>query len=468
MYINRQLGPYVLISRLAVGGQSEVFLAIKQGPDDFSRPVVIKALPTKYRHDPKFVQLFYREAFVSGRFAHPNLITVHDAKILRGEHCMVMDFIQGQTVADIAQRGYQAGEPPTVNQAVQIVADACDGLDYAHRFHDLDETSYSIVHRDISPQNLMVTYHGTTMVFDFGIAKILEEDSEEDTLAGGKYAYMSPEQCREEPVDTRSDVFSLGIILYELCTGFRLFRRKTRDEVIEAVTSEPIQRPSELKPDFPQYLENVILKSLERDPKLRYQTAAQMRDDLLQFLAMNSHGKVRHELGDYVASLFEEERAQIAALVQRAVAREVEPRPMGDTPLEKLGRESEPGTSAEFEVPMPEPEDDPELAALLSAEEAAQVEAVADAADGGRAHAELAARAAQAEQAADDLDDQLAAARETVRRMSDEVSRLERRQNLLIALLFVVALIAMGIGILSYVRATSQAAPQPIEIGAQR
>lgn len=321
MLINRQFGrDHVLLRRLAIGGQSEVFLALKRGPEDFSRPVVIKALPTKARDDERYVDLFYREAFIASRFMHPNVINVHDARMIEDEHCMLMDFVSGQTVADVAQRGYQQGTPPTLRQVVQIVADALAGLDYVHDFRDIDNRRYSVVHRDVSPQNLMVTYQGMTMVFDFGIAKIygLETESQ-PTLGGGKYAYMSPEQLQGEEVDPRSDIFSIGIILYELATGYRLFRRKTPQAVIKAVTEEPIRPPRDVKADLPEALESVIMRALERDPMKRFSSAAAMRDELLSAIdGMGERGDVRRSLGAYVAALFKDERSTIANTLNEA------------------------------------------------------------------------------------------------------------------------------------------------------
>lgn len=319
MLINRKFGDYVLLERLAVGGQSEVFLALKVGPGDFLRNVVIKVLPAHLSQDERFVKLFFKEAFVSSRFAHPNVITVHDAKRIEGDYCLVMDFISGQTVADIAGRGFKGGQPLSLNHSIQIIADACDGLHYAHQFQDLDESSYSIVHCDISPQNIMVTYQGVTKVFDFGIAHIPGyEDTNNSMTVGGKYAYMSPEQLQSGEVDARSDIFSLGIILYELCTGYRLFRRPSQPEVIKAVCEEPIRPPTALRPDLPLFLERCIMKALERDPGRRYRTAAAMRDDLLQLLSMMSKGSERSGLGEYVASLFVQERKAIAETLREA------------------------------------------------------------------------------------------------------------------------------------------------------
>ena len=202
MLINRKFGEYVLLRRLAVGGQSEVFLALKVGPEDFLRTVVIKVLPSRLKKDERFVRLFFKEAFISSRFAHPNVITVHDARLIENEYCLVMDFVAGQTVADIAQRGFRTNKPMSLNHTIRIIADACDGLHYAHEFRDLDESSYSIVHCDISPQNLMVTYQGVTKVFDFGIAHIPGyEETNTPVTVGGKYAYMSPEQVRGDEID---------------------------------------------------------------------------------------------------------------------------------------------------------------------------------------------------------------------------------------------------------------------------
>lgn len=466
MLINRQLGEFVLLRRLAVGGQSEVFLAMKEGPEEFSRPVVIKALPSKYRADPQFVDLFYREAFLSARFSHPNVITVHDARILHGEHCMVMDFISGQTVADVAARGYKRGKPPSLNQAVQIVSDACDGLHYTHEFRDLDDTPYSVVHRDVSPQNLMVTYQGVTKVFDFGIAKIQESGEEIDTLAGGKYAYMSPEQCRAEEVDARSDIFSLGIILYELTVGTRLFRRDSKPRVIKAVTEEEIKPPSAYDNEFPQFLENVIMKSLEREPNLRYQTAAQMRDDLLQFLAMHSHGRVRHELGEYVSDMFQEERRDIADTVSMVTEGEIRPRDIGDSLLENIGKEDvQGGPDGELEVPMPEPEEDETIAQkILEEEEQSASEGSPDESD------EPIQDSRPASERSDLIDiEKMREAQRRNQRLADEVKRLRGRQNILVGLLFLISAVALGLGVHSALSADAGAtSEEPIRIGSPR
>ncbi len=345
MRLDRPFGEYILLKRLAVGGQSEVFLATKNGPDEYTRPIVIKLLPPE-DNKKAAIDMFFREAFISSRFVHPNVINIHDAKIIEDEHCMFMDFIAGQTVSDIAQRGFKGQIPPSLKQVVQIIVDACDGLNYVHDFRDLDNRVYSVVHCDVSPQNLMVTYSGVTMIFDFGIAKIM--GSKEQTTSGGKYAYMSPEQMAGEEVDPRSDIFSLGVILYELSTGYRLFRRDSPQEVIDAVLNDEIVSPRELKPEIPPFLEQIIMRALKRDPEERYQSVLSMRDDLRQFLGMTIEGRdLRSGLGAYVASMFKKERNEIAALLNDAGSRAVSVPVETPTPKLEMAR---PEASLDMEI----------------------------------------------------------------------------------------------------------------------
>ena len=456
MLINRKIGNYVLLRRLAVGGQSEVFLAMKDGPGEYSRPVVIKALPTRYRHDPKFVELFHREAFLSSRFSHPHVVTVHDARVLDGEQCMIMDFITGQTVADIAQRSYKAGDPLSMTDAVRIVGDACDGLNYTHHFRDLDKTEYPVVHRDVSPQNLMVTYQGVTLVFDYGIAKIVGEESEVDTLAGGKYAYMSPEQCLGEEVDTRSDIFSIGVILYELTVGTRLFRRPSKEKVIEAVTEEEIKPPGAIRAKFPPMLEDVIMKALQRDPDRRYQTAGRMRDDLRDFLAVQPGKKGRAGLGKYIAELFEEERAVIADVVQKASEIEEEPKPKDGIPLEELGRENRNGDGEDPAVPMPEPKEDEELAEKLAAEEKEPSED------------EAATEWEEKDPGVPEMKD-VASGGTRGEDVERQLESLKKRQSILLIALGIVSIVAILLSIFAaFGGGESPDQKQPVEIGASK
>ena len=438
LVIDRKFGDYVLLRRLAIGGQSEVFLAMKVGPGAFHRPLVIKALPSRYRHDPDFVRLFHKEAFISSRFAHPHVVTVHDAKLIEDDYCMVMDFVSGQTLLDVAQRGFQAGSPPKLTHVVRIIADACDGLSYVHDFRDLDGRRYEVVHRDVSPQNLMVTYQGVCKVFDFGIAQIRGKepgDEREDVLAGGKYAYMSPEQCRGEEVDPRSDIFSLGIILYELATGYRLFRRRTQAEIIDAVCSESIQPPRQLREDLPMYLEQCIMKALERDPDQRYQSAGQMRDHLEEYLTMVGATTVRGELSRYLLDLFADERKQTAAALRQVDPEALSLQPLAGTPLEQVGKDFQPveEVTQDLEVPMPPP--NPGGDPVEDAQ--ARLDAV-------RQQIE---QEGEPEQGAPEPIPRQAAVGASEPVMNQDLERLERRQRILLVALGFVTLVALVLGL---------------------
>jgi eukaryotic-like serine/threonine-protein kinase len=319
--VDGDLGEYRLLARLAKGGQSEVFLAARGGPHGFFRPFVIKAIPDQFKGERRLESLFYQEATISSRFSHPHVVTVHDARRVGSEHFMVMDYVAGQTVADVAGRAVRSGQALSFEEALLILCDACRGLSYVHVFEDIDCEEYRIVHCDISPQNLIVTYSGVTRVFDFGISQVVgESGSLKSDLVGGKFAYMSPEQCHGEEVDARSDIFSLGVILYELVTSRRLFRRSSQAEVVAAVTTEPVPAPSTIKPELGADVDEVVMKALARDRADRFQTTKEFLEALQGLLEVRGlrKSKIRVDLGEKVAALFAEEREAVAQALHDA------------------------------------------------------------------------------------------------------------------------------------------------------
>lgn len=409
------------MAKLATGGQSEVYLAARSGPHGFFRPVVIKAIPDEFKGDWRLEALFYQEATVSSRFTHPNVITIHDARRAGNEHFMVMDYMAGQTVADLASRAFSSGAGLTRDEAILIVADACRGLDYVHSFEDVDRERYQIVHCDISPQNLMVTYTGETRVFDFGISQIVgEARTLKSELVGGKYAYMSPEQCLGEDVDPRSDIFSLGIILYELTTGRRLFRRADNQEVIKAITEEAVAAPSEVAAHLDEAFDEVALRALAIDKEERYGSAGAFLE-ALEGLIAGREGEIREGLGERVAELFEEERQKVSELLKRA--REVM--------SEQVFSFEEESSSAREE----------ELEAELEVARAALVQAQEDA-EGVSARAKRATEVATA--------------------LTTEVTRLQQRERWFVVALCVLSLIAVAIAAAAHFSADPVAVAQEL------
>lgn len=391
-----------------------MFLAARSGPYGFFRPVVIKAIPDDFKGERDLEALFYQEASISSRFSHPHVVTAHDAKWVGDEHFIVMDYVAGQTVADLAQRAFSSGAGITLDETLVMLSDACKGLDYVHSFEDVDCSHYSIVHCDISPQNLMVTYSGVTRVFDFGISQIAGDVGwMTSELLGGKYSYMSPEQCREEELDHRSDIFSLGVILYELATGRRLFRRKGTDAVIEAITTEPITPPSEVASHLDEHTDEVIMKALQRDREDRYQSAGVFSDRLEEWLDMRDacREQVREQLGTKIKDLFADERDAVASTLRQA--REVMSEQVA-APLPVV-----PGQNPEEQGPT-EREQELEQELEEARESLSEV----------RSNAERATEVASA--------------------LTEEVTTLQQRQNWFIAGMMALSLIALAIATMAY------------------
>lgn len=342
--LNRQFGDFVLIKRIATGGMAEVYLALKDGPASFNRLVALKSILRQRHEDPTFVAMFFNEACLGSRFNHPNLINVYDVVEIDGRLTLVMEYVDGPTVAQMAKRLAEKGEELPRKVSIRIVLDACRGLFHAHHLVDIDGKPLEVVHRDVSPQNILVGYNGQVKVFDFGIARTATQD-DEGSISGvlaGKYAYMSPEQCHGFDLDERSDVFSLGIILYELTTKRRLFRRKSQIEVLRAITEEDVTPPSEIVADYPRALERIVMKALQRDPKDRPATALEMYDGLHNYAAMAEELISVEALGDYLQSKYQEEIASEQAMLEQAMKKIMEaqtrdsmsrPRITDDTPI---------------------------------------------------------------------------------------------------------------------------------------
>jgi len=271
-------GGYTLLAQLGQGGMAEVFLARKKGPAGFSKLVVIKRILPHLAREPEFITMFLDEARLAAQLEHPNVVQVFDMGEEQGSYYLAMEYLGGETFAGIARRAKQLQVPVGATVAARIIAEACEGLHYAHEFRDSKGVALDIIHRDVSPQNLFVTYDGRVKVLDFGVAKAATRLAHTDTgQIKGKASYMSPEQCRGDPVTRRSDVFSLGVVLLEMISGRRVFKADQPFAVVMAIGSGNFPNLRELAGDAPAPLVEVCERALAFDPAKRFATAKEMR-----------------------------------------------------------------------------------------------------------------------------------------------------------------------------------------------
>ncbi|MCC6216020.1 MAG: serine/threonine protein kinase [Polyangiaceae bacterium] len=281
-----RLGRYELLLRIGRGGMATVWVARERAEQrEDERLVAIKAILPELNEDPEFVKMFLDEGRLVRSIRHENVVAVYDVAELDGVMCMVMEWIEGDSLHTlIAEAGKRKPVPPEL--AVRMIADAAAGLHAAHEAKDEKGELLGVVHRDVSPHNILIGTDGSVKLVDFGVAKAMGRITEA-TSAGqlkGKFGYMSPEQAMAKPVDRRADVFALGIVLFELTTGRRLFRGEHDAETLHLVVSGEIPAPTSLDAEYPKALETIVLKALERDLGKRYQTAEELQRDLEGYL----------------------------------------------------------------------------------------------------------------------------------------------------------------------------------------
>ena len=276
------LSRYRLLRRLSVSENAELFLAHEGGLGGLARIVIIKRIHPNLSRELSSVDSFLREARILAQLSHPNVVHVHELGEEDGSYFIVFEYLHGVSTHKLARMASAANLAIPIDVAVAIIAQTCRGLHAAHELHGDDGEPLGLVHRDVSPHNLMVTLEGQVKIFDFGIAKTATGlDSTYTGARKGKLGYMSPEQCLNLDLDRRSDIFSLGTLFWELCTGKQLFARATEMEIMHAVTGGDIPCPSEFLPHFPEVLIPIINRALERDRSRRYRNADEMRLDLL-------------------------------------------------------------------------------------------------------------------------------------------------------------------------------------------
>jgi serine/threonine-protein kinase len=336
----RTFGKYTLLAKLATGGMAEIFLARMKGVAGFEKQVVIKRILPQYADDEQFVAMFLDEARIAARISHPNVCQVYELGEVDGQYFLAMEYLEGIPLTTVLRKVTKDGLPPDLRLVTALVVQACEGLHNAHELKELDGQPIGVVHRDISPQNLFVTIDGTVKVLDFGIAKATGASAKTRTgTVKGKYAYMSPEQLRGEALDRRSDVFALGVVLFESATGRRLFHRDTDYLIFKAITDEPIPSVRDLRPDIPPALAMAAHKSLARNRDERTATARALGQAIAR--AMEPYGGMMSPLAiaEFVETTFAEEVARVRGKIATAVV-ESSKRLEGDVPRVDLASES--------------------------------------------------------------------------------------------------------------------------------
>ena len=300
-----RVGKYELERRLAIGGMAEIYLARVTGIEGFEKQVVLKRILPQYAANEEFIAMFLDEARLAATLHHPNIAQVYDIGISGGSYFFTMEYVRGEDLREILRAAHKARRGIPMEHSLQAIIGVCAGLHAAHEKTGLDGESFGIVHRDVSPSNVLVSLDGNIKVVDFGIAKATSRQAE--TRAGtlkGKVSYMSPEQCRGEDLDRRSDVFSIGILLYELTTGRKLFRGDNDFAILSRIVHEDVLPPSELQPDYPIALEAIVLRALSRERDMRFQTAEELQLALEQFARDERLETSSVKLGAFVRELF--------------------------------------------------------------------------------------------------------------------------------------------------------------------
>ena len=318
MSTTSNFGKYVLLRKLASGGMGEVFLAKQHGPSGFEKLLVIKRILSHHLDKPDYVEMFFGEAKLVARLNHPNIIQIHEMGEIRGEHYIAMEYVRGKSLRDIIDALRAEGRSMPLAHVVELAVKLCDGLGYAHQARDASERPLNIVHRDVNPHNVLVSYNGDLKIIDFGIAK--SEMTSVHTATGtikGKFVYMSPEQSAADPLDKRSDIFSLGIVIYELAALENPFVRQNVVLSLEAIQRHAVPLPSAKRPEA-ALLDHVLSTALAKRPEDRFQSAFELRDALRDLLVRGDIPPADQSLSSSLQSLFAADIDRDAALLDLA------------------------------------------------------------------------------------------------------------------------------------------------------
>ncbi len=337
------LGNYRLLSRLATGGMAEVFLARQEGALGFAKTVAIKAVLPHVANERRFIEMLFDEARIGAQISHRRVVQTYGFGEDQGRYFIVMEHVAGQSLSELMGARARRKAHFDVHTAARIVADVAAGLHSAHELRDASGAFLGVIHRDVTPGNVVVSYDGEVKVIDFGIAKATNRLTR--TMTGnlkGKIAYMSPEQIRDDPLDRRSDIFSLGVVLWELLTLRRLFRRKNEAATLQAILSAPADPPSKYRA-IPRELDSIARRALAINPDDRFQTALEMQRALQKVI------------GDTPIAQRKRSQRRLLALLQDWRAEGAETKCIDIGAEKRVAEPEKPATSNVLKFPLPEP-----------------------------------------------------------------------------------------------------------------
>ena len=306
-------GRYQLLKKLATGGMAQIYLARQLGVQGFEKLLVVKRILPHLAENEDFITMFLDEARIAARLNHPNVVQIFDLGQQDDTFYIAMEYIHGEDVRKVWKQAERQGTAIPIPLICRIIIESCSGLDYAHKKADPGGRPLNIVHRDISPQNILVSFEGGVKVVDFGIAKAADQATvTKSGVLKGKYSYMSPEQAQGRPVDARTDVFALGVVLYELLTATRLFKRANDIQTLNAVTECQIEPPSNVDSRLPKDLDPIVMRALAKNREDRYTDAREMQQALEDWVLKNKLPSGSVHLAAFMQDIYAERLAREA------------------------------------------------------------------------------------------------------------------------------------------------------------
>jgi len=335
----RRLGRYQIIGRLATGGMAEVYLALSGDVPGFRTLVVLKRILPHLASNAQFIRMFLDEARLAALLDHPNIVRIIEVGHDGEDYFLVMELVQGKPLSAVLRKAAREHKPPSPALTSYLISQAAHGLSYAHTLTDGESRPLGVVHRDVSPQNVLISFEGAVKMIDFGVARAFGRVAH--TSPGGlkgKIDYMSPEQASAEEVDHRADVFALGVVLWEALTGRRLFRRETELATMRAIVDDPIPHPAEIAPTIPPELDAIVMRALRKRKDARFASANEMASALEKF-AFSNNGFSPMQVAAYTKSLFAAEYLQWRKTATAALDLEVERPNTTDPGMAGIGAE---------------------------------------------------------------------------------------------------------------------------------